>query len=248
METQVVILEYCGGSVTDDLYSGLTRWNPRRSIAVIDNASPRNRCTCITHQNSHNTYIGGGLQDCIRLAEAQGSDFLFFVANDICPQSPIDINRFECAMSDNRCVVQVGAAVTPTSDKANCYPWMVAQNGRDTRPVPHCDLLCCILRLSFIREFGGFPPSRSGWGYDWDIAYQAACRGRVVMISDLDIISHHGGDAGGVPVAGCEEDKRAEMLAVYADRYPNIRMKIAHTRRDWELGRWSTGPQQRGVV
>src|SRR5690242_6336861 len=79
MKTLTVILEYCGGRRTDHLVERLRSWNPGREIAVLDNASPSNRCSYITHSNACNTYVGGGIIDCYKLAESRNCDNLFFI-------------------------------------------------------------------------------------------------------------------------------------------------------------------------
>jgi hypothetical protein len=227
-----VILEYCGGARTDTLYECVKDWNPKYEIAVLDNASPCNRSRYITHANPQNTFIGGGIRDCIVLAERASSAFLFLMMNDIEPLTPIDIERFENVISARDDIVQIASSVTQDSDKAKPYPWMVNQPGGIDRIVPHCDLLCCMLRIDFIRLFGGFPVSKSGWGYDWEIAYQAYQQGKIIVVSDRCIIEHGRRKIGEEPIADSKSEKREELIATYRSRYGNFERIFIDMVRD----------------
>jgi hypothetical protein len=217
MKTATVILEYCGGSRTDSLVERLQAWNPGREIEVLDNASPANRSRYITRHNTVNTYIGGGIIDCCKLSQARNCDNLFFLVNDIEPLTPIVVDEFEHALASNPNVVQLAASITrDSSPQAIVYPWMVTQGSPVMRRVPHSDLLCCIMRNSFIRSFGGFPVSKGGWGYDLELAYQAFTRGLHIAVADWCVVRHENS----VSVA-VQQSRYHEMLQVYASRYPN---------------------------
>jgi hypothetical protein len=237
MKTQTVILEYCGGDATDRLFSSIQSWNPGRSIDVLDNASPRNRCTCVTIQNPKNTYIGGGILDCYRLAEARTCDNLFFIVNDVTPASPIIIEQFEATFAANPEVVQLTAAVTNDSKpQADIYPWMVSQRRDEVRLIPHADLLCCMIRMKFIESFGAFPMSQTGWGYDWEIAHQARLQNLKIAVADWSIIEHRDGDNSLGPTS--RRNKIGEMLSVYKTRYPAIDFTIDHILAEyWKSGK-----------
>jgi hypothetical protein len=238
MKTLTVILEYCGGSRTDYLFDRLRSWNPGHEIEVLDNASPANRCSCVTQQNPTNTYIGGGIIDCYRLAEARECDNLFLVVNDIDPGTPIVIEQFEGALEKDQRLVQVAAAVThDSSPHSTVYPWMVTQSSPKIRRVPHSDLLCCVIRTSFIRSFGGFPPSQGGWGYDWELAYQALLHGLHIAIADLSIVRHED-----TLTANSIRLRGSEMFDVYNDRYPNSEFALQRTLTEyWRRGVDSAG-------
>ncbi|MEW4924693.1 hypothetical protein [Algibacter sp. 2305UL17-15] len=184
-----IILDYCGGVRTNILYKKLTKWNPGFKIHVLDNASPENKCDFITHQNKINSGVGGGIRDCIKLAREYGSKYVMFIANDIVPVTKIDIGHLMEIMEFNDDVVQISASLTKNSDK-KYYPWMTNMDNGDNRLVHHADLLCSILDLDFIESFGGFPESKSGWGYDWEIGYQAKIKNKKIVISDLYRIKH----------------------------------------------------------
>jgi hypothetical protein len=229
VKTFTVILEYCGGSQTDCLFERLRSWNPGREIEVLDNASQMNRCSCITQQNTVNTYIGGGIVDCFRLANAHYCDNLFFIVNDIEPITPIVIDHFETALAKDRRLVQVAASVTSDSTPhAEFYPWMVALASQKLRRVPHADLLCCIIQNSFIQSFGGFLPSRGGWGYDWELAHQALIQGRHIAIADSSVVRHK--DDSDVE---SRRTKYREMIDTYKSRYPNSEFLIQHTMAEY---------------
>lgn len=221
--TTVVILDYCGGARTDALYCAVADANPTYQVCVLDNASPVARSQYVSHSNVANTYIGGGIRDCIRLAEEQSSEYLLFIANDITFRSAINIAHGEALLRRMHMVVQLGCAITRESSQAGAYPWMVRRPERGAlRAVPHCDLLCCFLRLSFIRSFGGFPPSKGGWGYDWELAFQARERKRKIVVMDECVIHHSGYSWCSDLALGATFDKYAEMAALYSERYGHL--------------------------
>jgi hypothetical protein len=78
-----VILEYCGGARTDALHEKLSTWNPAHTIRVLDNASPACRATCVTDHNLVNSFIGGGIKDCLALAKKEACRYVLIVMNDI---------------------------------------------------------------------------------------------------------------------------------------------------------------------
>jgi hypothetical protein len=237
MKTLAIILEYCGGAQTDALFENLQSWNLDREIHVLDNASPRNRCSHISFQNPENTGIGGGIVDCFRLAAERCCDSLMLIANDIIPLSSIVIDQFEETLSRSPNLVQLSAAVSPdSSPQGTVYPWMVAQNSQNIRPAPHSDLLCCIVRCSFIHSFGGFVSSRGGWGYDWEIAYRALHQGKQIAIADWCVVRHED---------RLSVDERiiryGELLDVYATRYPKNEFFIENTVSEYQK-RTLSGP------
>lgn len=212
MRTYVAILEYCGGVSTDRLCKQMARWNPGRDICVLDNASPWNRCHSVNVQNHTNTFIGGGINDCIKLAEQNGATYLFLLMNDVKPLTILDVSSFEAVMDSHPNAVQVAPAVAapPT------YPWMMWHQGGALREAPHSDIFCAAIRLDFIRSFGGFPVSKGAWGYDWELAYQARQQGKSILISDCHVVVHT------IRIrsdAGTQVKKRAEMVASYSQRY-----------------------------
>jgi hypothetical protein len=231
-KTFVVILEYCGGARTDTLFECVKAWNPRYEIAVLDNASPYNKSRYITHANPRNTYIGGGIIDCIGLAEKASSAFLFLMMNDIEPQTPIEIKRFEDLIGAREDIVQIGSSVTQDTVQALPYPWMVQRPGDFDRIVPHCDILCCILRINFIRLFGGFPVSKSGWGYDLEIAYQSYLQAKTIVVSDRCVIRHRRRQIDEKSIVDSEYEKIEEMRAIYRTRYGDFEQVIKNIARD----------------
>lgn len=217
-KTFAVILDYCGGGRTDRLYEKIAADNPGRAIHLLDNASPRLRSKHATHRNEVNTYIGGGIRDCVALAERRGCAFLFFVVNDIKALDALRIADFEELMGRDDDVVQVSAALTGGSDKVQFAPHMTSR-GTAARIVPHANLLACLLRLDFIAGFGGFPESKSGWGYDLDIAYRAARLGKKIVVSDRCRIEHANTVRTMRLESGLVLDKAAEMESVYRRRF-----------------------------
>lgn len=226
-----VILEYCGGARTDALYQQLSAWNPDYLIEVLDNASPHRRSRYITRQNSVNSGVGGGICDCVALAENLGATYVLVITNDIEPVTKIDFGALEALALRYPGIVQLGCATRADSDKSIRYPWM-ARHTRDTyRIVAHCDILCCLLRLDFLRSFNGFPPSKSGWGYDWEVAYQANRQGKQVVISDGHVIGHTQRPTFSLRRRRFKADmqKWEELKAIYSQRYENFEELFATT-------------------
>lgn len=214
-----VILEFCGGDATDSLYEHLAMWNPKYSISVLDNCSPHNCSRYVTHRNTVNAYIGGGIRSCIKLAEEAGSRYLLFIANDVEPVTVLRIDHLEEMIESDTNIVQLGVSLTLDSDKISYYPWMANHGKAENRVVPHCDLLCCILRLDFVRDFGGFPDSKSGWGYDLEIAYHANVREKRILIADEYTVRHAGDTARSDFALGKRFNKLKELKEIYAPRY-----------------------------
>ena len=185
-----VILEYCGGKNTDTLYHQLRQWNPDYPIAVLDNASATNRASCITHQNKVNSNVGGGIRDCIGLARHEGFSHVLIITNDVVPANEISIVFLEEIARYSGDIVQVGVSLAAGSDKLRYYPWMANRGDNKDRYVHHCDILFSVLKIDFIDSFGGFPPSQSGWGYDWEVSYQAALQHKKIVITDKFQITH----------------------------------------------------------
>jgi hypothetical protein len=230
MKTFRVILEYCGGPQTDHLFERLQSWNSGCVIDVLDNASPSNRCSCITYQNTKNLFVGGGIIDCYRLAEEHNCDNLFLVVNDIEPLTPIVIEQFERELAKDPSLVQVTASLTSDSTpQATIYPWMVVDPSQRLRSVPHSDLLCCIIRPGLIRSFDRFPPSRGGWGYDWEIAHQARLQKLRIATADWCVVRHEDKVTAGNAAASSKCNKYGEMLTVYRSRYPQFEFALDHT-------------------
>ena len=227
--TLAVILEYCGGSHTDGLHRELVSWNPDYDIAVLDNGSPENAAQCVTHKNADNSFTGGGIRDCLAMAERSGRQFLFLVTNDIHLRSEVYIARFEHVLLRDPAVVQVSAAVVPSSAHARVFPWMRQRAGqRAFRRVPHSDFLCTLVRCDFVRQFGGFPHSRGGWGFDLELAIQARRQGKVIVVDDRTAIDHTGDQTMARKAMGPHFDKAKEMLDVYQSRYGNIQEEASN--------------------
>lgn len=231
-KTVPVILEYCGGKRTDALYEALCRSNRCHDIEVLDNASPRDQSRYVTVRNLHNSFVGGGIRDCIALAERKGAEYLFFICNDIQLIRVPNIEYFESLAARDESVVLVGAAITEDSHQAGIYPWMVNRRGKCDRISYHYDPLCCLIRISFIREFGGFPPSEGGWGYDWEFASYARFRRRKLIISDSAVI-HHEGDAS---LSQANAKKWYEMRRIYDELYGDYRLLLA-----WQISGYVPG-------
>jgi hypothetical protein len=226
MRTYVAILEYCGGERTDRLYKLIAQWNPKYDICVLDNASPRNRCHCITVQNSTNTFIGGGVIDCLRLAERDQAAYLFLLMNDVEPLTPLDIRFFQDVMDARQDVVQISPAVATPSG----YPWMMWRRGGALREVPHSDIFCSVFRLDFIRAFGGFPASRGAWGYDWELAYQARRQGKAILMSDSHVVAH---TTRVQSEAGTMAERDVEMRVTYGRRYTDFGKTIRSIKDEY---------------
>ncbi len=220
-KTFCIILEYCGGAKTDALFQKLSKWNPDYNIHILDNASVNNRCSYITHQNLSNTGIGGGIKDCLRFARNSRAEYLFFMTNDIIPINEIDIGHLEQIIIHHQDIVQLGVSLTRDSDK-QYYPWMINQGENDNRIVRHSDLLCCFLNLDFIESFGGFPDSRSGWGYDWEIGYQARINNKKIVICDAYSIRHV--DQNKENAQQIRDTKFMELKEVYNKKYGDYKV------------------------
>jgi hypothetical protein len=227
--TYTTILEYCGGDRTDRLHRQLGDWNPKHSISVLDNASPRNRCHCITHQNTTNSFIGGGIIDCVKLAEHHGAEYILLVMNDTVPCAPLHIDAFETILDARPEVVQISCALTKTSPITRIYPWMAWHAGWGVRPVPISDMVFSIFRLDFLRSFGGFPLSKGAWGYDRDLSYHALRQNKTILISDQHVVSHA---PTGPPPVGTRAEKKREMLAIYEPRYPDFDATVGEVVRE----------------
>lgn len=166
--------------------------------------------------------MGGGIIDCLRLSETRGCDNLLLIVNDIDLITPIVIDEFESALERVPGLIQVAASVTEKSTPhSKIYPWMVTQGSLKLRRVPHSDLLCCITRNSFVRSFGGFPFSRGGWGFDWELAFQALHRSRRIAVADWCVVGHQD-----KLTINDRRGRYEEMLQVYADRYPHLEFAI----------------------
>ena len=222
------------------LYERLAADNPDMIIHVLDNGSPHSRSRFVTHQNQANSFVGGGIKDCIRLAEEHNCSYLFFSVNDLQIVRPIRILEFERILESRPEVVQISASLTVDSDKIQRYPYMLSRPLlRRLRPVPHADLLACMLRLSFIRDFGGFPDSQSGWGYDREIGYQARLRQKLVMVSDAAVVRHTEPDAFTPTAVAQRRVKSAEFKRSYAARYAE--------QPDWHRFEKHWGLADRGI-
>jgi Glycosyl transferase family 2/Bifunctional DNA primase/polymerase, N-terminal len=214
-----IILEYCGGPSTDALHERLSAWNPAHTIRVLDNASPACRAACVTDQNLVNSFIGGGIKDCLALAKKEACRYVLIVMNDLELLTPLDISSFEEILEADPGMVQIGPALTDDSPQARVYPWMARLTRNQIRRVPHCDLLCCMLRLDFIEAFCNFPDSKGGWGYDLEIAYQALERLKTVAICDWSLARHRGESRRSRMALGSDFDKLMEMEQVYGQRF-----------------------------
>lgn len=219
MRTALVVLEYCGGERTDKLVSQLRAWNPGAGIFVLDNASPKNRASCVTHRNNANSYIGGGFIDCIDLARAQGARYLFFCANDIEILDRLNIAEFQSVLDLDAQVVQFSCSVTPDSTQATNFPWMVRRVGGAIRRVRQADLVCCLIRLDFLATFGGFPLSKGGWGYSAELAFHAKLQGKKIYVNDRCTFQHLGRKRAVVTESGETIDKSTEVTSIYSRRY-----------------------------
>lgn len=214
----IVILEFCGGKRTNLLYEKLSAWNPSATIHILDNASPQNKCKYITHQNSKNSGIGGGIKDCIRLACENDCRYLFLITNDIIPVTKLDMNHLSDIISYNKGIVQLSVSLTQDSDK-KYYPWMLNQGQGNNRVVTHADILCCVLDTEFIKQFGGFPDSWSGWGYDWELSYQAGVQNKKIVICDRYKVEHIQ-----KTILSKEKVKMNELKSVYNKKYGDYRV------------------------
>jgi hypothetical protein len=219
--TVFVVLDFCGGERTDALYGRISAWNPGADIFLLDNGSPCDRPSCATHRNDVTSHDGGGLRDCVAIAEARGAEFLFFCSGDIEIRDALAIADFEAVALADPSVVVVSCALTPDSCGAAARPSMLRGLGRGLRAVPHVELLCCLLRLDFLRSYGGFPPSRGSWGFAQEIAYQAARQRKRILVDDRCSIRRWrmAADPEIVLASGEIINRQHERVAVYKERY-----------------------------
>ncbi len=213
--TFCVILDYCGGRHTNNLYRKLSKWNTDYTINILDNGSPKKKSKYITHQNKTNTGVGGGINNCMELARQAGCRYLFFIANDIKLKSRINIGYLEKYMLQEKDTVLMSAALTKDSDKIY-YPWMDYQHPPANRVVCHADLLCCLMDISFIDSFGGFPDSKGGWGFDWELAYHARLQGKKIAVCDYMTVRHDNSKTTSTETLLAREQ---EMRDIYNERY-----------------------------
>jgi len=139
--------------------------------------------------------------------------------NDIELLTPLDISIFEKIMEADSRIVQVGSALTEDSLPIGVYPWMARLTQDQIRQVPICDLLCCMLRLDFIEAFCTFPDSKSGWGYQLEIAYRAFENFKTIAICDWSLARHSDESRASRIALGSDFDKSKEMDEVYKQRF-----------------------------
>lgn len=222
MLTFVVILDYCGGTRTDRLVETLRAWNPGYTIHVLDNASPRSRSRYVTHHNEVNTYVGGGINDCVQLAKNAGSRYLLFLTNDVKCVTRMDVAHFEQVMENDSRIVQVSGAITPDTAQARAFPWMIDQGYGKDRVVPHADFLVSMLDTEFIASFDGFPSSRGGWGYAWEFAYHAQLQSRLIVVADSCVVWHDGTPQSEGNPDAVRAEKAEEARRVYGAKYGDL--------------------------
>lgn len=210
-----VILEYCGGEKTDALFKQIQSTNPDYEVAVLDNASPTNRCSVTTHQNKVNTNVGGGLLDCFNLASVKGFEYVMVFTNDISIRT-VDIAELQNKMDSDKSIIQTSLALTRQSSQRH-YPWMQKNRAGDFRRVHHSDIVASMMRVDFLKSID-FPKSTAGWGYDWQIGYEAMLSDKKIFISNNHVCHH--------PASLTEEQqkvKRMEMGRVYGRLYGGLR-------------------------
>ena len=220
--TAFVILEYCGGARTDALHAKLSAWNPESRILVLDNASPTNRASSVTHRNEVNSYVGGGIRDCVALAESIGATYLFYCTNDVELLDPLVISNFERVVEHDPSAVVVTCALSDDSDQARTFPWMVRRPNSGLRRVRFADPICCLIRLDFLRGFGGFPPSVGGWGYSSEMAFHARRKDLGIYVDDSCAVRHEKGQAFLTTSDGVRVSKWREASEVYEKRYGSV--------------------------
>lgn len=233
--TFTVVLDYCGGARTDALVEKLRLWNPDEVINVFDNGSPENLSTFITHRNAANSGVGGGIRDCLNLAAAAGARYLLLVVNDVQFLRPLKIKHFRDLAELDPDITHICASVSAESAQAQHFPWMRNCGVSFDRVVSHADILVSLLDVGFIADFGGFPESRNGYGYAWELAFHAEAQHRTVLITEQCVVYHDGipqipGDPDAI-----RQDKDREAREVYEARYGKIpwsdfRRKIQRAR------------------
>jgi hypothetical protein len=207
-----VVLDFRGGRKTDALVEHLRHVNAGLPVFVLDNASGQCESTYVTHRNVQNSNVGGGLRDCLDLGRQAGAAWILFVANDVTPVSPLCVQEFVNVVNRWPNVVHVSASLTATSAQAAVFPWMVSRGGSVARQVVHADILVSLLNVEFVQSFGGFPPSKGGWGYSWELAFHARRADRPVVVLDSCVIEH-------LSRVHDVAWKRSEATKVYMDRY-----------------------------
>jgi glycosyltransferase involved in cell wall biosynthesis len=217
-----ILLEYCGGTRTDRLVANL-RNTLSLPVYVLDNASQKNCCSCATHRNKSNSGVGGGVSDAFRLAESMKAKIILFCTNDVEIVDPSDIPELVDYIESDGEVVQIGASITPESQNAQLYPWMVKHENSSVRKVIHCDLLLCAVRIDFIKSYGWFPSSRGGYGYDWELAYHVDRNKKKILVHDRVTVKHHA-TLPDEEAAQSHFAREQEQYRVYGLRYgrPNL--------------------------
>ncbi len=217
----VMLLDYRGGTRTDGAVERLCAWNPGRVIHVLDNGSSDRRSRYVTHMNAVNSYPGGGIRDCLTHAWASGATHLMFIVNDVDFETPVLVSEYERRVDADPSIVQISAAITTDSAQALRFPWMIARDGGNDRTTGHADLLVSLLDLGFVEEFGGFPESKGGWGYPWELAYHADRHAKRIVVMDSCVVRH-----GGEPQAGQAQLVRSlksqEAASVYRQKYGEV--------------------------
>jgi hypothetical protein len=222
--TVFVLLDYCGGERTDALYGRIAGWNPGATIYVLDNASPHDAPSCATHRNAVNSYVGGGIRDCVAIAKQAGAEFLFLCTNDVEILDRLSIAEFEAMALADPDVAMISCALSGDSCQANAFPWMVRRTGKGVRQIHHSDLNCCLFRLAFIESYGGFPPSLGGWGYAHEISYHAKLQSKKILLCESCTIRHLHASNELILENGDVVNKQRERIAVYSKRYGDWRI------------------------
>jgi GT2 family glycosyltransferase len=176
----------------------------------------------VTHQNETNSFVGGGIRDCIQIAESRNADYVFYCVNDVEILDRLLIADFQAVMENDPEVVMVSCSLSPDSAQATTYPWMVQRRDRTLRRVRYADAVCGLIRLDFIRGFGGFPESLGGWGYSREMAYHARKLGKKILVNDRCAVRHTEASEFLVTTDGRTVSKAAEAFRVYAARYGHI--------------------------
>jgi hypothetical protein len=221
MDTFAVVLEYCGGQRTDRLVERLQLWNPSRTINVLDNASRHSCSRYVTHRNEVNTGVGGGIRDCVALAQRAGARRMLFIVNDVKCLTPLRFDALESIMDGDPSIVHASAAISLDTAQASEFPWMIARGRPATRAVCHADILVSLLDLVFISSFGGFPESKGGWGYSWELAYHAQQASKRVVVDDGTVVRHVG-VVEDDHAAAVRAQRAAEVTQVYQTKYGEI--------------------------